>query len=332
MKNNKTALTALSIAAALALSACGGGGGGSNGSSSTSSGTSSNSSSSTATSANVPTPQYTSGSVASALFSQINAYRQQCGFPALTENTQLDTASLNHAKYMAQNGVTGDSETAGTAGYTGATYQARAVAAGYPSTVSVGGVSNNFYTNATLTSTQYAQNLLNGWISGVYHIGVVLGPTTVVGIGETETTFQGFPQSWAAVSVANLQSSISNGPVTFPCQDTTGVPYKALGETPTPPNVGASGAWGTPQHLAVNPGSTLVLTSGTVTDTSGTVTTLQLLYSANDPSKIIQPYQAVAYPSDPLLPNTKYAVIITGTVDGKTFSRTYSFTTGSSIG
>jgi uncharacterized protein YkwD len=220
------ARTTFAIAALLALAACGGGGGGSTGAAAPASGASTPSTTSTATSANVSTPQYAAGSAQLAIFNQVNAYREQCGFPALTENTQLDTASQNHANYMAQNGSVTDAETSGISGYTGTTYASRAVAAGYPSSVSVGGVSNGYYTNATLTGTQYGQDVLTGWVAGVYHLGTLIGPTTVAGIGEAQSTYQGFPEVWAAVTVANLQTTLSNGPVTFPCQGVTGVPYK----------------------------------------------------------------------------------------------------------
>jgi uncharacterized protein YkwD len=343
MNNSSKAIkitrTAFAVAVLGALAACGGGGGGGSSSSSPSTSSSGTSSStSTATSANVTTPQYTSGSAQSAIFSQINSYRQQCGFPVLTENTQLDTASANHASYMAQNNVTSDSETSGAPGYTGATYQTRAVAAGYPSGVSVGGVSNNYWTNSTLTGTQYGQDLLTGWVSGVYHLGGVISPTTVVGIGTAQITYQGSPQVWGAVSVANLQASISNGPVTFPCQGVTGVSYKDVGETPTPPNVSSSG-WGQPVEVAVGASGTVTLTAGTMTDTSGNVISLQLLNSTNDPNKVIQPYQAVAYPANPLTANTTYTVNITGTYTdpnvsngaAQSFSRSFTFTTGDTV-
>ena len=129
------ARTTFAIAALLALAACGGGGGsgGGTGAAAPASGASTPSTTSTATSANVSTPQYAAGSAQLADLTQVNAERQQCGFPALTENTQLDTAASNHAKYMGQNGSVTDAETSGISGYTGTTYASRAVAAGYPS-------------------------------------------------------------------------------------------------------------------------------------------------------------------------------------------------------
>jgi hypothetical protein len=331
MKKKISTLTAVSFAAALALSACGGGGGGGgNGGSSTSAAASSTPASSPVT-GNVTTPQYTANSAQQAIFATLNQYRQQCGFPALTENTLLDAASLNHAKYTAQNNVAGDSESSSNPGFTGATYAVRAANVGFPSSsVAVAGVSNNFWTTPALTEAEYGQNLLNGWISGVYHIAVATWPVTQVGIGYTETPFSGAPQAWASLTIANLQPAISNGPQTFPCQGTTGVPYKALGEIPTPPNT--SGAWGTPVAVVGNPQDTIVMQSGKMTDTSGTVIALQVLDSAKDPNKLLLAYEGVAYPATPLSPNTSYTVTLTGTINGTAFSRTFSFTTGNSVG
>lgn len=340
--NNKniTRLThsAITIAAILALAACGGGGGGGSGTTttgtssggSTSGGSSSGSGSAQTSSTNNVSPaQYASGSVQSAVFSALNSYRQQCGFPALTENSTLDTATQNHVNYMVANVVGGDSEKSGLTGYTGANYQARATAQGYPSTVPVGGVSNVYYNNATLTNQQYATGLMNGWIGGVYHVGIAIGNTTGLGIGESQTTSQGNPEIWAALSLANPQP-ISGGPVTFPCQGVTGIPYGGNVETPTPPNSSASG-WGTPVVVMGNPTDTIVLSSGTMTDTTGNVITLKLLTSANDPNSEIQPYEAVAYSASLLQPSMTYSVSIAGTDNGTPFSRSFTFTTGASL-
>jgi hypothetical protein len=333
----QTACTTLAIAALLALAACGGGGGSGGGSSSTgaaapASGASTPSTTSSAISANVSTPQYAASSAQLAAFNLLNTERQQCGFPALVENTQLDTAAANHAKYMSLNGgAITDTEVSGNAGFTGTTYAARATFAGYPgASVYVGGVSAGFYTNATLTETQYGQNLVYAWLSGVYHIAIAAWPVTQVGVGESEITFNGFPQVQGSLTIANLQPMTTSGPLTFPCQGTTGIAYSGNGETPVPPNT--SGAFGAPVAVTGNPTDTIVLTSGTMTSTSGPVINLNLLDSANDPNKELPTFEAVAYSSTPLTANTTYTVAIAGTDNGTAFSRTFTFTTGNIAG
>ncbi|MPW11241.1 CAP domain-containing protein [Paraburkholderia sp. CNPSo 3155] len=333
MKKNISTLTAISFAAVLALAACGGGGGG--GDSSGSSNGGSSASAPTGASApsvtNLSTPQYAAGSAQLAAFNLLNQQRQQCGFSALQDNAALDQATQSHAQYLAAlNSGVSDTEVSGNAGFTGVTYGDRAAHFGYPQTVSVGGVSGGFYTPAKLTEDQYGQQLVYGWLSGVYHIGVLVSPATSIGIGESETTFNGFPEVYASISVANAQAKLTSVPLTFPCQGTTGVAYSAGGETPTPPNT--SGNWGTPVAVAGNLTDTIRLQSATMTDTSGNVITLQVLDSSSDPNNDIAAYEGVAYPKSPLAPNSTYAVSITGTINGTPFSRSFTFTTGNIVG
>ena len=339
-KKNISVLTAISFAAVLTLAACGGGGGGSNDSSATGANTSSAGSGNSGSSSgstlpathNVATPQYAAGSVQLAMFNQLNTYRQQCGFSPVVENTVLDQAAQAHATYLGLNNVVSDTEDTSKQGYTGVTYADRATKFGFPqgaysTGVSAGGV----YTNATLSNDQYASKLLNSWLAGVYHIALIAWPITEVGVGESQTTANGFPVAWGSVSMANLTAMTTSGPLTFPCQGTSGVPYAtAVGETPTPPNT--SGQWGTPVAVTGNSGDTVRLASGTMTDASGSVITLQLLDSSNDPNKLLPNYEAVAYPASPLKPNSTYDVSLTGTYNGAAFSRTFTFATGTSAG
>ncbi|MEM5440561.1 CAP domain-containing protein [Paraburkholderia diazotrophica] len=331
MKKKISALTAVSFAAALALSACGGGGGGNGGNSSAAASTPASAPS--PTTGNLTSPQYAATSAQAAVFNTLNQQRQQCGLPAFTENTILDQAGQAHADYQAQNGgLITDTEDSSKPGFTGATYTDRAVHFGFPGsqTTYSGGASAGYYTNATLSETQYGQQIAYEWLSGVYHIAIGAWPVTEIGIGWHELTFNGFPQILSSVTVANLQTLSGNLPLTFPCQGTTGVPYTGGGETPTPPNT--SGNFGQPVAIVGNSTDTIVLTSGTMTDTHGTVINLQLLDSANDPNKLLPKFEAVAYPSGPLTANTTYAVSVSGTINGTAFSRNFTFTTGNLVG
>ncbi|WP_199030755.1 CAP domain-containing protein [Ralstonia sp. ASV6] len=323
----KLSLLALSVASALSLAACGGGGD----SSSSSSTTPTTGGGSTTPTTQQPvtgtqtTPQYGGTSAQLAAFTTLNQYRTQCGFPALSQNTVLDTAAQAHAAYMSTNGVIADTETSGKAGFTGVTYKDRAVAAGYPN-LYVGGVSGGYYTNSTLTDAQYGQQHVLGWLGGVYHIAIGAWPSSIVGIGVSKTTFNGFPDVRASISFDEPKTMPGNMPLTFPCQGTTGVAYSSSGETPAPPNT--TGPWGTPIAVAGNATDTIVLQTGTMTDTNGHTITLQLLNSSNDPNKLLPAFEAVAYPASPLQPNTAYTVNLTGTVNGTAFSRSFTFTTG----
>lgn len=329
MKHSKTsALTTLSIAAALALSACGGGGGGGD---SSGAATPASGASQPATTTNLTTPQYPAASAQLAAFTLLNQQRQQCGFPALQDNSTLDQAADAHASYMGQNGGTiTDTEVSGQPGFTGVTYGDRAVHFGYPQSVYAGGVSAGYYTNSTLTDEQYGQNLVYAWMSGVYHIAVAAWPVTAVGVGVNKTTFNGFPEIQGTLSIADLKPMTTSGPLTFPCQGTSGLAYAGGGESPTPPN--SAGTIGAPVAVTGNPTDSVVLQSGTMTDTSSNVIALQLLNSATDPNRLIPAYEAVAYSATPLQPNMTYSVSLTGTYNGTPFSRSFTFTTGNFVG
>jgi hypothetical protein len=331
MKNNKLVLSATSIAVSLMLAGCGGGGGGD--SSAGAAPTTPASSASTATSANVASPQYAANSAQLAVFGTLNQQRQACGFPAFVENTVLDQAAQAHAAYIGLNGGTiTDDEVAGNAGYTGNTYTDRAVHFGFPGsgTVYSGGASAGYYTNATLSESDYGVHIAYAWLSGVYHVAVAAWPVTEIGVGWDETTFNGFPEIHSSVTIANEQPLAGNLPLTFPCQGTTGIAYIVAGETPAPPNT--SGAFGAPVAVVGNVADTISLTSGTYTDASGNVIALQLLNSATDPNKLVPTFEAVAFPTAPLTANTSYTVSLTGTRNGTAFSRTFTFTTGNIIG
>nr|WP_311530329.1 CAP domain-containing protein [uncultured Ralstonia sp.] len=318
----------LSIALATLLAACGGGGDGGSSTPGTSTGNTPTTPPQTVT-GTVATPQYGATSAQLAAFNTLNQYRTQCGFPALQENTVLDQAAQAHAAYMSTNGVVADSETKGNPGFTGVSYQDRAVAAGFPNQY-VGGVSGGYYTNATLTDAQYGQQHVIGWLSGVYHIAAGVWPSSIVGIGVSKTMFNGFPDVRASMSFDAPKTMTGNMPLTFPCQGTTGVAYSSNGETPTPPNT--TGSWGTPVAVAGNPSDTIVLTSGTMTDNASHTVTLQLLNSATDPNKLLPAFEAVAYPTAPLQPNTPYTVNLSGTINGTPFTRAFTFTTGNVVG
>ncbi len=320
------------------LAACGGGGGNSNpasgaageGSATTGSSAPSSAASATIAATTMSTPQYAPGSVELTMFNTLNQARQACGFPALQDNTLLDKAAAAHARYMGLNNAGGDDEVSGNTGFTGVTYQDRAVAAGFPSGAGGAGVSAADYSVPALTDTQYGQNLINEWLAGAYHGPAVLTPSGVIGVGTYQTTYNGYPEVWASMSLLNttVGQTSSNAPLTYPCQGTTGVLYSIVGEQPAPPNT--TGSFGTPIAVVGNPTDTVALSAGTLTAPGGAVIDLQLLDSTSDPNRILQPYTASAYPVTPLTANTTYTVSITGTDNGVPFSRSFSFTTAAS--
>jgi hypothetical protein len=269
------------------------------------------------------------------MFNQINAYRQTCGFPAVQQNTLLDQATQKHAQYMVLNGDQGsDVEASGNPGFTGVDYMARAISAGWPQSVGVGGGWAGWFANGSgiVANEQLGQMLVGFWSTAVYHQFLVAGvPVNFVGLGVAQTSSNAYQQiALASESVAINGASISqsSSPMTFPCQGVTGIPYKVQGEVPQPPGASSSG-YGPSIAVMGNIGDQITLTQASIIDTTnGQVIPMNVLDSATDPNKELTPYNAAAYPVAPLSPNTSYEVNLSGAVNGQPFSRSFTFTTG----
>ena len=332
--------TALSLTALLA--ACGGGGGGSAPVASASSPASSPSNTTSSASA-IPagttqaTPTYAAGSVQLAMFNQINAYRQQCGFPPVQQNTLLDQAAQNHAQYMAQNGgQLTDTEVQGKPGFTGATYMDRAAHVGIPAAIYVAGGASGWYNDNSLSPTAMGQALATVWTSAVYHQSLIVWPYNYLGFGVGQTQSNGYTLDISSENIAFDSSSTndtyaSGAPLTFPCDGMSGMPYGINGEIPMPPNTSSNG-FGTPVTVIGRMSDQVNLSSANMVNTTNAqVINLNILNSNTDPNKLLPSYQASAYPSSPLSPNTTYQVNLSGTINGTPFSRSFTFTTGATL-
>jgi len=348
-----TLVTALLMAAALV--ACGGGSpdassagaGASNNTGSGNAGStgSSGSSSGSSLTTTIPTgtthitATYAFGSAEAQVFSSVNAYRSQCGFPAYQQNTILDQAAANHAKYMVANGGTvTDEEMQGNPGFTGITGQDRADALGWPSAVFATAADAGLWTSDALTPAQYGHSLVDQWSVGVYHQVVITLQANLIGVGAAQTSANGLAGALGGVELATNSAtpspitSSSAAPLTFPCQGVIGLPYKSVSEQPAPPNVSADG-WGTPVTVMGNVGDVVTLSSATMLAAGDSnPITLNILTKATDTTSLIGQYQAVAYPANPLQPNTSYSVNLAGTINGTPFTRSFTFTTGSTVG
>ena len=316
-------LVALSLS--MLLAACGGGGGGGAPSASvTSQPTSSPAPTSTSgTNGTLATPQYAAGSLELAAFNQINAMRQQCGFPALKENTLLDQAAANHLQYMVDNQYYGHDEVSGNRGFTGVTPQAQESYVGF-----VG--QNGGQELSGLSQGETGADAIYGLMSVPYHEAGFLDPYTDAGFvhgpwGNTNVFL-------TDLGVSSAPAIYSSAPLTYPCQGTTNAVYQsaAAGESPVPIINGQTVQFpiGTPVAIVGNASDTIALSSGTMTTPGGSVINLDLLDSATDGNHDISSFAAVAFPASPLQPNTTYSVSLTGTDNGTPFSRNFSFTTG----
>lgn len=352
------------VAAAAMLAACGGGGGGSTSTPagttvstspvSTSTSADDAASSSEDVDADTSSPSTASGiasgstagrtmdmsALRTAALQTLQDERQRCGFSTLAQDSNLNQAAANHSAYLANeyaNGRTGShSETSGSTGFTGETPTARAKAAGYtPRIVSEAFAHSNLTaTDAAVagasTPTDRAVSHTKFLLSTVYHMQALLLPRPDLGIGYTE---QRGSDVFTQVTVMEFgaKTGVSDiaqaGLLTYPCEGTTAarasfIPSK---ESPNPmPSVG-SGTVGTPIYLRAPAGSTLALTSSSVIASNGTTVSTTTLDSTNDPEKRLTQAQIFVIPQSALTKGTTYQVNFSGTVDGKAFSRAFSF-------
>lgn len=150
-------------------------------------------------------PQYASTSAQLAMFNAINQYRAQCGFPTLQENTILDHAAQTHAKYEGLNSIVTDTGTQENPGFTGVTGADTAAAFGWPASVFTGRGNSGFYNATAITSAQFGKQFVTEWASGVYHVSIMTYPANLVGFGEYETTYRGFPVGAGTVQLGQAR-------------------------------------------------------------------------------------------------------------------------------
>jgi hypothetical protein len=271
---------------------------------------------------------YPLGSAERAAFDLINGYRQQCGFPAMDENSVLDEAARRHAHYQAVNQTMSDAEDTSAAAFLGVTGQDRAEALGWPRNVFAGSDDSTFYMDRDFTTAQYGLEIAYGWVAAVYHAPTLFYPMHQVGIAIEQTRTRTRPQVWASMENGQVMNRVAGdaAPLTFPCEGTRDIPYSADHEFPPPPDT--HGAFGAPVVVMGDLADHLRLDAGEMRDPDGRRIALRLLDADNDPNHIIGGFAAVAYPLAPLQPNTRYEVTISGSDNGRGFVRHFSFQTG----
>jgi uncharacterized protein YkwD len=342
--NFSRSLRSLSLIFTAALvTACGGGGGSSTPAATTPAPVVATTVASTITAATV-TPNYTGEELAA--YNNFSTARTTCGFGGLNQNTSLDTATVNHNAYMAMNYQFGHYETLGLTDYTGNQPYQRGVAAGYTSAwTSYGEV----LTEASGTpKSGFGALGSRRLLAAPYHMTDIFAGFRDVGISVKSSGQTGSGADYIVSNVAwspyvylgadfgaqpssPAQHQSSSDVLTYPCEGVTGTVYQLTAETPNPvPSRNlATNPIGQPIFVQVLAGQTLVISSVTVTGPSGSVGLLPTMTSANDPNTELAANQAFIMPSAPLAPSSTYTVAITGTNNGATFSKNFTFTTGS---
>jgi hypothetical protein len=292
------------------------------------------------------------GSAELGAFNALQTARVQCGFGAVTRNTQLDAAALAHAKYMVDlsfatgTSVISHTETPGVAGFTGADLGARAIYQRYI----YGAVAEILEATSWDYSTQQAfptmtergassmRNLMNT----VYHLSGAMYEGPDVGMGAYLDTKKINGATWreeyrfgALVGYRHTASPIVLGAgqiATYPCAGITNIPpsFAPANESPNPfPSFTSSSQLvGPPIYVKVDDGQVLNNVASTVSRNGVNVATT-VLTVGNDPNSEVFANEVFVIPSSPLVANSTYQVNLTGSVGAVPFTRSFSFSTGS---
>ena len=251
-----------------------------------------------------------------AALDQLNARRSALGVPALREDPALDEAAQAHAYYYLFNAsqaqVSGSgisSEDQSLPGFTGAHSIDRDRRFGYTGTRGVE-VANHGYSPAAS---------VDNWIDSVFHRYPLLDRETVVGGYGTARVG---PVAISVLDVGADQPSTGE-PVLYPGDGQSEVPAAFTGnEVPDPLPKGAIPPAGYPVTLALGGAQKLTVTTGRLLDASGH----EVPSYALAPGSAVGAAQWALVAKQPLKPGARYTAEVVGTVDGKDFSRRWSFT------
>lgn len=270
----------------------------------------------------VPTPTYSAASEEVLAFNEINSFRKAVGLGLLAQNVKLDVSAQNHVNYVANTQIIGHDEVASKTGFTGVTAQDRANFAGYNA-----GVGEVVAGNGAVAAVR-------SLINSVYHRDILLlQPIVDIGIGTNQT--------WVKPVVIDFgfggkQNNASNFVTTYPLNGQANLPLAMNPEAPSPLADVSGNAFGTstssPISFYAAYGTTVSVNSFTVTkDGQNSPLPMKLITASNDINKMVDTNTAHLLGSSPFAANTKYNVSFNGTVNGVAVSKTWSFTTGSSL-
>lgn len=271
---------------------------------------------------------------------QMNEWRTQCGFTALTASQNLALAGAFHTNvaghemlYVTRTGAPSVMEAASSAITTGVTPRDRATYQRYPAgpvdealisyVVGDGSVPpsmDNRYGRAIIRSMAQNPSQLATLFRPAQHVGIASGKVFensteriidvyAVDLGSTSTIVD--------VPAGQVQS--------FPCEGTNDVIPDTLINA-TAQGVAMTAGTGAPLYLRARTGSRLSVTSASITSEAGQID----LVPAQGAQ--LATNEAVLVPPSALMPLTTYTVTASMTVDGARVSKVFSFTTGKLFG
>ena len=285
-----------------------------------------------------------------AAFKLLNAERDRCGFGTLLRNTNLDAAATAHADYQAFYGIIDHLEYASTmpVGFTGTFPIDRVLAKGYAQrqaeigavtdeiTALTGSSAKTGFGESGIRSLLNAPYHLRGLVSGYRDIGLAVRNNTDVGVSKASVYLQ---INAAYLAGTGPQLFPATEMHTYPCEGSTGVNFRLSNESPNPvPGRDlAVNPLGSTVLVTLRPGNQLVVTSSSFTQVSNgqVVATRAPVGKTDDPygrdcvEGCFTASEAYIAADAPMLANTMYRVNLAGTNNGRPFTNTFTFTTGS---
>jgi hypothetical protein len=255
-----------------------------------------------------------------AALERMNAYRRAAGVAPLGLHPALARAAVNHATYYMQNagdpalaGLGLHEETPGRPGFTGATMQDRIQGAGYSGTWNEG---------MALLGDPVAA--VDAFMASVNHRLPILDPAY------TDTGYGGGHEGRTVVDVFTYGGPFTHPAapewIAWPPDGYTGAATTYDGNEAPDAFPDADYPVGGAITLKYTGPGTLALDEAHVTDPAGRDLPVLTRVSYN----FITRNTAVVATQQPLAPNTRYTVHLSGTIDGRAWSRAWFFATGAS--
>lgn len=324
--NTRPSAWLASLLAAALIAGCGGGGGGSDGGTSTASQSGSGAGNTTTPAsilAEPGAPQPVGNMVADG-FNWFNFRRQQMGLAAISRNTQIDTAALNHSNYQALNNTITHDEIAGRRGFTGVTVLDRLRAAQYAVPTS------NYAYGEVISSTPDTNgiNAAEDLIAAIYHRFVIFEPKFLEAGAASATAGSGYTYFTTNFATRTLsRGGLGSGKlVVYPFSNQQNLPTVFYSDQEQPDPVPDRNEVGYPVSVHADITAVLTVQSFTINPRGGAPLTTKLLKAEND-REIGTPSVAAIIPLAVLQPQTVYDVRFVGTVDDAPVNLAWSFTT-----
>lgn len=277
----------------------------------------------------VPAPPFAIGSQALDAFNYLNDVRVSSGLGKLAYSAELTKGTENHAHYMVVNSASYTDqlqmhfEIAINPGFTGVGPWDRALFAGYASS----NVTEDIAVSNTMAGA--VQRLLDT----VYHRGTLLNQE----YRDVGSSVNACPLHGEDCNVINLgykvpQRNAADFVMVYPKDGQSNVTLSMGSEAPNPfPEIAGADATtliGYPVTFAAEAHQTLVVTSFTITEAGKTdPLPAWLLTQATDVNHAVRSNEAYLTAKGALKPSTTYNMSFTGSANGKSISKKWSFST-----